>query len=750
VEATLHPPVDAASTAATGPTEPEKKPQRHRETLTAACEIKDEDERASALTAICRRWQRAVQHLFPVWAECGGMTYADQWGEYNQKTGLWQGRTQVPEKKITRIELNHMEPICSDIAAIQTQDPPNMRATAPTDSSAAASATQTADQLVWWMWEQGNYDTLNRQLREAACVYGEWYLFPRWDPTGGRLVETVTGVEPVAGPPDPATGLPTSMGLREVKKLVREGTPDDALVSCFDGIPDPSAKAEYDGEGFVLHERMSVARADELYPDHAGEFEIVSAASGTDGLHYTQRLHNASPRAGGIFAKDDQAAQEVDVWTIFVRTSSAFYRGKWIVIVGSTIVYDEDNPVYPTAKEEAKGEGFPNYHWPVWRIGHKAVAGSYHCQGAAVRMIGPQKKLNGVASKKLHMLKRTSHPTLVKPARANFVKTDEPDQQINVPPDIQPGSIYYLNSPGVPAELQMEERLSVEQMERIGGLNAGSRGSSNADDSGRKVALLQQRDFGRLASVKLTIDRQIGQAFSYKLRLWRRYATVARTLVVVGENNATSARQFDMASIAPGTDIIVFSDAALPRGPEARMLHVEKAVQLKIVDPADPMQRAALAEVIGLAGQFRKWQSSLYADKKCAENENLRMYDGEPQAVEFWYDDLQHLSEHYTEMNTEAWQRATTPLPGDPPEVAMKKQRVRAIYLAHVQEHQRARAVKMSGGMPGAPGPGQPGAPPNPMMPSPQGGPSGQAAPPMPMAGPQSPQAGPPGQRVAA
>lgn len=710
--------------------------------LTGCCSIKDEHARASALVALCQQWESAVRHLWPAWHEAGGMVYGDQFGSYNAQMGVWQQRTPAPERKVTRLELNHMQPICADVASLQVQDLPNMRAAAPNETASAASASLAADQLVWWMWEQGNYDKKNLELREAAAVYGNAFLWPRWDPSGGRLVQQLKGYEPVPGPIDPMTGVPSSIANRPIYEMVREGCFEDRIVSCFAGIYDPCARDEWDGEGFVIHEQMSLTDAERNYPGH--DFRTQASPSAQEGAFYENQLANLAPRIGGGMAKDDHAARKVDHWTIFVRTSDAFYRGRCVVIVDNKIVHEDDNPVYPSEEEEAKGEEFPAYHWPVWRFAHFTVAGSSYGQGVAIRMIGAQKKLNGIVSKVLHMLKRTSHPTLIKPSRAQFIKTDEPDQQINVPSDLPPNAIYYLDSPGIPQELPLEEQRAVEQMERIAGLHAGSRGQSESGDSGTKTRLLFQRDIGRLGPIKFGHDKQIGQAFAYKLREWRRRATTKRTIRIVGADKAISVRSMDSSNIAANTDIVVFSDAGLPRDPSQRMMHVEKAVQLGIVDPKDPIQRAGLAEVVGLAGTFRKWQATLYADRRCAEDENIRMYDGEVPTVEFWQDDLQHLAAHFAEMNTEDWRRATTPLPEDDPQTAMKKTQIRQIWIDHVKATQDSMKIKAGGAPPGAgPSPGAlpvaPGGPP-PML-----GPGmGALPPPPPGAG------GPPAQKVAA
>lgn len=756
--ANLYPPPSATAPSASSfgapppraPPDVEAAPERDdKQSLTGCCKLADKDERASSLVAVCRQWESAKRHLLPVWAEVGGMTYGDQHGSLDGESGLWKARTPVPERKATRIDLNHLEPIVSDVAALQCQDPPNFKATAGNDSSAAASAQITANDLVWWMWEQDNYDTKNRMLREAAAVYGTSYLFPRWDATAGRLVDQVVGYDMVF---DPLTGVPS--GMQERREKLREGEFDDAIVSCFAGIPDPCSKDEWDGEGFVIHEEMSLAAASRQYPEHAADFVVSSNPGGDTGAYYDARMHNASPRQGGVNVQDEHAARKVDQWTIFVRTSDSFYRGKWIVVVCGKIVYEEDNPVYPSEQEEAKGETFPRYHWPVWRIAHKVIAGSYFGHGIAVRMIGAQKKLNGVASKKLHMIKRTAHATLVKPMRANFVKTDQVDQQINVPHDLPPNSIYYVQGPGIPQELQIEERLSVEQMERIAGLHAGSRGESEGGDSGTKQRQLFQRDLGRIADAKYRNDLQLAQAFSYKLRVWRRYATTDRTITIVGENNAVSVKQLNMTSIATGAAVVVYQDSQLPKDPAARMLHVKEAVQLKIVDPADPVQRAGLAEAIGL-GNFRQFESSLFADRRCAHDENLKMYDGEAPPVEFWHDDLQDLAAHFAEMRSERWIRATTPLPTDDPQAAMQKMKTRATFIAHVQAHQNAIKMKSGLSAPLVPGPGQqPGAPsPSPMGAPPQApGMGSSPAPDLSMIPPPSQQApgGPPMQRAAA
>lgn len=686
------------------------------------------------------------------------MTFSDQYGNYSAETRTWQPRDPAPEKKVTRVELNHMAPLLFDVASLQCQDLPNMKATAGTDSSSAASAQQCADTLIWWMWEQGGYDDKNFEVRFAAGVGGNWFLYPLWDASAGRLVDVVDHYEPVPGPPDPVTGVPSGMSLEPVMKKVREGNFADRTVSCFSGLPDPASVSEWDGEGFAIHERLPLATLQRLYPAMKEFLVIDRSTNGSDGTFYAERLKGVSPRTGGMMgsASQEQASETTSVFTIFLRTCDDFYRGRWAVVACGKILYMGDNPVYPSQKEEDLGEEFPQYHWPIWRIGHDLIPGSYFAQGGGVRILGAQRKLNGVASKKLHLLKRVAHPVLVKPKRADFIKSDEPDQQINVSDTLAPGSIYYLQSPNFPQELQYEEKASVEQMETILGVHAGTRGASQEGNSGTKDRQLFQRDLGRLAVVKNRTDRQLAQAFSYKLRLWRRYATTSRTIRIVGENNAIAARQMDMASISAGTDVVVYDETQMPKDPAGRVMHLKAAVDMKALDMADPIQRAGVLEAMGL-GVHKHFESTLYADRRSAQDENLLMYDGESPAVEFWHDDLQDLAAHFAEMRTMKWIKATTPGPTDDPQTAFKKQQTRERYLTHVRAHQQSMAMKMQSGAAAqpAPGPGQPpAAPPSPQAPSPQ--------PPQPGAGqaphpdlasvppPPQAQAGPPAQRQAA
>lgn len=653
----------------------------------------DEDECAAKLMSTCERWKQSARLLWPGWAESHGMTYGDQFGAFSwDARGMWKSRTPVPEKKLTRIAIPHMNAIITDVASLQCQDELNMKCSPPSDSSAAASSCEAGDALVSWMWDEQNYDEINVTAREEAAVVGTCWIFPQWDPSIGATVDQVIGEEPVFGPPDPTTGIPTTLGTRPVMGRAPEGGFSDRIVSCFEGFPDPASRSEWDGEGFIIEEKLPIAALRRMYPKHKDVFTRDSSPGAADGTYWADRAKGVSPRGLSTYAGAAMAmqAERSKVITVFMRKCPEFPRGRWAVVAHGKLVFKGDNPVYPTEKEEKKGERHPSIHWPVFRIAHKVVKGSYWGQGIAPYLVDLQRKLNGVASKFLHMLKRTSHPVLVKPKRTTFTKTDEPDQQIEVGADIQPGSIYYLQAPTFPQELQYAERYTVEQMEALAGIHAGTRGASKTNDSGTKDRQLFQRDLGRLEIPKRRNDRQMGRIFSYKLQQWRRYATTARTIKVVGPNLTTAVMSLDMASVAPGTDVVVYPDLMMPKDPAGRMLHISTAIDRKIIDMSDPVQRAGAARLLGFPGGEKMFEESLSSDRRCAENEGQRMYRGEPCQIEFWHDHAQHIPAHYSEMNTDAWRAAATPAQDDAPDVLQRKAAMRKIWLDHVSMHQQA------------------------------------------------------------
>lgn len=654
--------------------------------LTEALRKEEPDERAVSLEQVLTAWAEPLEDLYPVWRECFGMTYEDQWGRYDADKRAWVPRSPAPTRKLTRLEFNHIQPIVAGIRAIHTAEPPSFGAVAGTSELNDGAAAEVCDDLMWATWDMHNLSDVYGDLVDGATVYGTMYLHPEWDATRGTP-------QMVAGP----DGMPV---------FEYDGDFKWSVYTPFEVIPDPSSRGDYDGAGIAIKQVVSLQALQETFPETASEI-APSSVVGDRALSLLLETRWASPRSA-VNGRGDPVREGVVVTTFYGRQTPDMPRGCHKVFAGGKMLYEGDNPVYP---EEDEQEPWPTYHWPLFVFRDIPVPGAHHGQGTVVRLIGPQKALNGGASKELTILKKIAHATLVRPKGSNVVKTDEVDQVIETSTTAPPGSIYYLQAPQYPAEISNFETRIVSAMESIAGMNAASQGKANsADESGRAVQLRQQRDIGRRAPIKQAQDKAMSMALAYSIgRLFKRYANTERKVLIVGENRRAQIQAFDGSKIASGMDVKVFQDFARPHDPAQRIVWAQSMVQMGLVDPTDPIERAQMRELMGV-GNFRRLEETLRSDRDKATRECSELYSGATVPVEFWEDDNQHLAVHFAEMNSQSWKTATTPGPGDTPESGHRKQLIRQAWILHVQAHMQQAQFKAGQMAPdpqmAAPGPG--------------------------------------------
>ena len=711
------------------------------------------DARASAMETVIDAASRDMEPFRRAWAECDGMLYGDQHGRYNESLGTWDKRAPAPSNKIVRLDLNHILPLVQHAVSIHTAEPLNIGCAAATSELSDQEAAKTADAILWHYYNRLDGEALRQEQAALSISHGNAWVYPFWDPSAGPIVETMQFAGEPSYAPD-GSFVPPEI-VRSAKVLGDLGM---AIFSGFEVTCDPAGTTRDPGSWINIRTEVSLDQvlSDPTIPQEVKDKLQSQQPTGGDGNEYQQRLQGLHPRSThpDVVGSPPIGRANRETFLLdrtFVKATAAHPRGLELIHAQGVMLYGGDNPRYPPQGPLGKGQPWPDWPFPVFPFRNYLVPGVMHGQGDVVRLIPPQKALNGAVSKELMIVRRTAHSTLVMPKGVKFSRTDEPDQQIEVPTTLQPNQVFYLAGPQAPQGLVDFEARMRDTMEYIIGLNAATLGrlpSSETPAAGIKA--LQQRDLGRRQPIQNRWTRQWSKVWGYALELLRRHVRDERLVMIVGTNKRSSAMVFTGSKIAAGTDVVVFDDFARPRDPAMRIVWAKSLFEMGLIDAQNPVERGELRELMGL-GNLARFDESLRSDRDKQTREVLALYRGEDAPIDFWENDNDHLAVLTVEMNTEQYTDRTRVLPTDPMETVAQKMKVKAAFEAHYRGHLEWQQFKQQFGllaaaqtMGQAPGQGQataPGGGPSPGGPAMDGVPGGAAgapaAAPPPQAGPE-------------
>jgi len=669
---------------------------------------KPEGERHSSLIEVVKDWEERLRPRHPRWIQQVKFVEGEQWGFFNRKTWDWVthsvARSEVRE---SRVVLNFMQGTIQQIRAVMTREMPIFGGYASNSDSIDAASSRYTDALIKYIWRKHSLRDMYGDVVEFAATTGTHYVEPLWNTSAGRPVNA--SVAEIVAPefeerPNPETGIPeyTMTKEPEIKYNVEpEGDLEFRTYSVFEVINAPGSSLHNPGEAMVTVTDMRLAQLQDLYGDAA---DGIFPNAGPDESGASE-IHRLRTMEAGIYsnASTNEYAESVRVYRMFVRSSAKYRRGMEIHFTDKAVLWKGDNPVYPTEEEE--GEQWPSYHFPIFTFRHYVRIASFHGKAVAQDLTGPQLQLNGSASKEIKILKDHAHPRLRVPIGSKVDLSNRTDAIIEYSPRFGPEEVSYLKPGDMPSSLgDLVERYR-GYMEIIGGVAGMNR--SYAEDSGRKLQLMQQTDMGKLGPIKVRHDETWGMAIHHACVLWKRHATNERKVIVVGENLSIDLIAFNEGSITGSMDVVVHNDQSLPQNPEARQLAIQNIIQS--TQGLEEVEKASAYELYGVK-DFMKIEASKWADRNRAREENILMTRGDDIQVQFWENDDQHNAEHVYEMNTTSWrakvQEEASEFDGD-----LSQSPTYQRFVAHITQHNESKQRKMAPAMP----PGQPvpgGAPP--------------------------------------
>lgn len=637
--AELHQSIPGVTTDATY----ERQLPRIDRALKAGKDAKTPEEKSKAvarkLVEIKKVWFDAQRWYINECVETGAMLHGSQYGYLSKYENRWVAIPEVKNPHEIRLVANQEKPIADQATAILTAEQPHFDCGPEQGDVKDAATADAGREFTRQTWEYHRLDGKFVATARSAYCFGTAYLRILWDRTAGQPV--VVGME--GGEPQgvdengavqfsPMTPKIDSAGDHRFDVLQRE-------QCAFD----PSSTNETDGIGFMVQEKLSSAVLMEMYPD-TYKFPNDSREGGNAEFR-EERMERASSMTdeGGNYGNRDSGDPEdqpVVVTTFWMRKRPKYPLGRVFVFTDDGQMLEErDNECYPTWDEQQKGELWPNFHWPVFALYCDTRERSPLGRGRLVDLHHLQKALNGSLSKAVQHAAIIANAKVMLPKGFDVEWTDQMGEVIRYGRLHQPNSIGYVQPPQMPAEYLTIVQVSRDLMQNIAGVNDPTMGTaSSADQSGRAIEGLQQRDYVRLDSIKAELYRKWALAMTYALFLFRRNATAPRKLQIVGENGKTSIEFFDQSSLAAGTQITVFNNQAIPSDPTRRMLWCMNFMTT-YAQAKDEQSRQMLLRLMGKR-EFLPFLEKLDPHRTAAERMVRQLVLGQEPMAEPWHNPL--------------------------------------------------------------------------------------------------------------
>jgi len=570
-------------------------------------------------------------------------------------------------------------------------------AVASTDERADSSSAEAADAFSEYTWRTHSLAAMAEDTARHSGVGGCAFVHVEWDPSRGRPIEYEE--ETLTRPPEiDDEGTLIDEGEWDTKTTVEpEGDHLFTRLTTRQVVADPAAQRDQTGSGIFIRQelpRATIKRTFDLSDENT-----PSTSAGAEDIIQVRRMADP-PGDASLGGADTDTRDSAVVWTFYAPSNKKHRRGLRVVFSEGKLLDCGDNPIYP--EEDEPEEMWPRCQWPIFQLQFIQRPHSYYGLGVVPKIIPQQKALNGIASKALQHIAKVANAKALVPEGRKQDFTDEVGQVIGISRKDRSDAYKFMQPPPLsPEYLQLWNKYDAEIQSGFG-INAATTGQSTyADDSGRKVQALQERDVGRLEPVKQRQDQVWGEVVLYALRLFRRYATTPRKIAIAGANQELAIKSFDASDLAGVADIMVFNDQSIPRDPSGKILWVNQFMQSGILQ-LPPDQQQDMFNMLRLR-DFKGLMSRKSHHRMKAHRATVQIMAGESPVLWEEDDHLQHMAELSTLRTSEEFEKRVRDEGGVEQSPTLKS--FDNVYGYHKSIFEKKTQEQMQGpsGQPGAP-----------------------------------------------
>jgi len=504
-----------------------------------------------------------------------------------------------------RLVSNQIAPNTQSLLSRLVKSKPQFFATPGQSSFEAQKATEVAENLLDYWWDQFSLTEKREEAMMWSIICGNGFWKITWDDQAGEGMEVM--VNPIDGEPiiDPMVKHFFEKNLDELgidsdefERRIYQGEIRVDVMSPFDVLLDDSASVFEDCKyAFCIHPMSS----DEIFERY--------------GVRLKPNAVNRYPdeTLPGMFGNLDAKTQENVrvVYYGYFLPGPKYPDGRFVVFTKSpnVVLYDAPWP-------------YPFKQLPLVKFPGLRIPGQLWDTSVVEQAIPLQKELNRTLSQMIEYKNLTLKPQMLAPVGSLRQRiTDEPGAifEYNPVAGKVPESIPIPSLP--PYVFEHLQDLGT-RIKDVFGLNEIVEGSVPPNvEAGVAIDLLQEAATDRLAPQIMLMEKTLERCGNLMLQLAQEYYQEPRTMIIMGSGSKPKVEKFEDADMIAGVTVKVEAGSGLPRTRAGRQARVMQLLQMGLLSPTKAYKYLDMAD-------FKSLQMQFEADEEQAMREHDKLMDG--------------------------------------------------------------------------------------------------------------------------
>ncbi len=609
--------------------------------------IKDFQARAQARRSFDTIWQLNMNYLM-------GNQYCDVgYGgnvEETDRQFFWQ------EREV----FNHIAPIFDIRFAKLSKIKQQVNVLPATNDERDKQAAKISNKILKSVENKLGIPAKVNQAIKWSEVCGTSFYKVNWNPSAGQLV-----------------------GMDEDGHEIRGGEIDITVCSPFEIYPDSSTCETIEDCQSIIHARAyTTSQIKDMYgievePENINTFSLDSVTAGMAGLGFNGRATKL------IESSRSDSALVIEK---YIRPNKDYPEGRLIIVAGRRVVYDDVLP-YFCGEDGRRDLPF------VKQVSIEQPACFW---GASVieRVIPVQRAYNAVKNRKHEFINRLSLGVLS--VEDGSVDLDNLEDE-----GLCPGKVLvyrqgsnepkYLQTQTLPSDFNEEEKRLGEEFYKIGGVNETlSTEYISTNLSGTALELLIGQDEIRLNSTIESIKSSYKEVSKRVLRLYKQYALFPRIARIAGDNGQIELFYFNSNDIS-SDDVEIDTQNDFSQSLTQRREMVFALLNAGVLSDENGKisnrMKYKILEMLGM-GVWENAQDINELHVKKADNENLKIIQGQEVKVSEIDDHNLHLNEHIAFMLGIDFEKAKE-----------KDETIEDKFLNHIRQHKKEEKKEIKEGI---------------------------------------------------
>ena len=565
----------------------------------------------------------------------------NQWLTWDARSRRW--REKKLRKWVPRPVTNRYSSTCSTIVSAIQSVKVMPSAWPATDDSEDIAAANVADRVIPVLDDEIDIAAIRPMVARWMVLNGDALVLPYYDKNdttlGKARIQSLRcdSCQGVAQPLDFEQGCPncqqpstTSPAFDETNKPITEEYPIGRMkldvysplqVYLNLDITDPMGH-----QYFTSFNTFTLETIKARWPENGDKVSADSQSATRTAKYFLEALSYSTEDSGynltGAATRD-----RATVFTHFELPSKEFSDGLYAVMSADEIVLESG----PSPFFEESEEGGKEYYWPLVKFPYSQVPGRLYGKTPAFDLLNKQDQLNRLESLIELATMRGTYGVWLLPAGSSISNiSGEPGLKIKWTPSGTGGAKpEVITNANIPPYILEWKKMIEADFEEIGGTFDALKGNvPRGVSAGYAIQLLTERSYGRFASVFENWEAGWVKVYKILLKLFRTYATEERLAKIKGATGKWEIEKFSKASLKGSVDIRVEGGASRPRSKLAEQALVETLLKTGVLDPTDPEQKYAIADMFGMG----KILGARDDDQRAAAKEwdEFLKWDGQP------------------------------------------------------------------------------------------------------------------------